>query len=92
MREDHRQKVIRVDGRRFNLDAYDPTTNTVYEFFGNYWHGNPDVFAADTANSTVGITHGELYARALDKIWTLEKAGYNVVHIWEHDWNTMTKV
>ena len=23
------------------VDGYDPATNTIYEFLGDYWHGNP---------------------------------------------------
>jgi hypothetical protein len=26
-----------------SLDGFDPRTNTIYEFYGDYWHGNPDI-------------------------------------------------
>jgi len=31
---------------RIRVDGFDPDTNTVYEFLGDYWHGNPEVFSS----------------------------------------------
>ena len=30
-----------------DIDAFDPKTNTVYEFNGDYWHGNPNTLQRD---------------------------------------------
>ncbi|MCK5019133.1 MAG: zinc-ribbon domain-containing protein, partial [Candidatus Peribacteraceae bacterium] len=29
---------------KIRVDGFDPATNTVYEFLGDYWHGNPEVY------------------------------------------------
>jgi hypothetical protein len=30
--------------KRKPVDGYDENTNTVYEYLGDYWHGNPEKF------------------------------------------------
>ena len=41
-----REHPIRLPNRRKPVlaDGYDPKTNTVYEFLGDYFHGNPAVY------------------------------------------------
>lgn len=83
------QKKININGKRFKLDAYDPATNTVYEFNGDYYHGNPDIFDSEDYNETCKKTFGELYQKTLDKEKLLISAGYNVITMWENDWNKL---
>lgn len=68
------------------VDGYDPDTNTVYLFHGDYWHGNPDVFAPDALNHRKGKTYGELYRVTMDEEQGLRDAGYTVVSVWEKDY------
>lgn len=82
-----REKVIHINGKRFNLDGLDPTTNTIFEFNGDFWHGNPDIFNPNDINKVCKKTFGELYRRTLEKKEILEKHGYKVISIWENDWN-----
>jgi hypothetical protein len=43
--KEYRQKcLIMKSGKRYEVDAFNPVTNTVYEFYGDYWHGNPNKF------------------------------------------------
>ncbi|HEC66276.1 MAG TPA: hypothetical protein ENI23_13385 [bacterium] len=70
---------------RVRVDAFDPQTNTVYEFLGDYWHGNPEIFSAEEINQVNKKTFGELYKETLKRLESLRNAGYNVVHIWEKD-------
>ena len=40
-----REKSIKLhNGKKCIVDGYDPITNTVYEFNGDFWHGNPQKF------------------------------------------------
>jgi len=52
-------KTIRVDG-------YDPQTNTVYEFYGDYWHGNPNKFNLNEVNKVNKKTFAELLKKPKD--------------------------
>jgi len=57
----------------------------VYEFFGDYWHGNPEIFSPRKKNSHNGKTFGELYEDTKTRISRLEEADYKVIYIWEND-------
>jgi len=70
----------------YKVDAFVPETNTVYEFFGDYWHGNPERFDRTQEHPVCGKTFGELYEEAKTRIIRLEEAGYKVVYIWENDY------
>lgn len=84
--KENRTKSLTMScGKRFEVDAYDPVTNTVYEFNGDYWHGNPARFAAEDFNERSKRTFGELHQKTLDKEALLRANGYNVISIWESD-------
>ncbi|HEC67148.1 MAG TPA: hypothetical protein ENI23_17865 [bacterium] len=83
MPKEDREYYIKKLGIR--VDAYVPETNTVYEFLGNYWHGNPEIFPAEEKNRVTKKTFGALHKKTLKRLESLRKAGYNVVHIWEND-------
>jgi hypothetical protein len=84
---DNRQKTLKIGDKRFLVDAYDPTTDTIYEFYGDYWHGNPEVYAPQKINAINKKTFEELYCKTIEKESTLKNAGYNVISIWESDFN-----
>ena len=68
------------------VDGFDPATNTVYEFHGDFWHGNPRRFAAEAINKKCKISYGELYQKTLAKEQAILASGYRLVVIWESDW------
>ena len=78
-----------IPGTRLKCDGFCHETNTCYEFLGDYWHGNPNVYAKDAVNKTTNITFGELYNKTLQRKHRLESLGYNYVEMWEHDWNKL---
>ena len=67
------------------VDGYDPETNTVYEFFGDFWHGNPDIYSPEKVNKVCKKTFGKLYEKTFRRLRLLEEVGYKVVFIWEKD-------
>jgi Zn finger protein HypA/HybF involved in hydrogenase expression len=74
-----------VPGTKFRADGYDAKTNTIYEFYGDYWHGNPQIHESDGYNELAEMTFGELYERTIDREAQLRSNGYNIVTIWECD-------
>ena len=80
-------REILLPDLKIRVDAFVPETNTVYEFFGDYWHGNPEIFSPGEKNSHNGKTFGELYNETKARISRLEWAGYKVTYIWENDFN-----
>ena len=84
--KEYRQiSLIMSSGKRYEVDAFDPINNTVYEFNGDYWHGNPAKFDGDTWNQRTSCTFGELYQKTLSKKQELILNNYNVISIWEND-------
>lgn len=81
-----RQYKMKINKRRFNVDGFNPETNTLYEFLGDFWHGNPDVFPPDKLNTANHKTFGELHKKTLTRLQLFKDSGYNIVYIWENDW------
>jgi predicted nucleic acid-binding Zn-ribbon protein len=84
----HRQvKLPFHSGRKYKVDGYDPSTNTVYEFWGDYFHGNPRTRGKDpeAMNKKLKKTFGQLYEETLQKIRDIEVSGYKLIYIWEDE-------
>jgi hypothetical protein len=75
-----------IPGTKLSVDGFNEKTNTIYEFQGDFWHGNPTIYDLNTINKKVNTTFQELYDKTIHKINTLQNMGYNVVYIWENDW------
>lgn len=65
------------------VDGYCEDTNTVYEYHGDYWHGNPLVFDHTQINPTVKTSYGDLYAKTMERDNKIRKLGYKLVVKWE---------
>jgi hypothetical protein len=72
---------------RLYVDGYDPNTNTVYLFHGDYWHGNPKTTNHTKYNKSTKCTFGLLFEKTMLSEETLRLAGYNVVTMWENDYD-----
>jgi len=75
----------------YNVDGYDPNTNTIYEFLGNYWHGNPKMFNFNDLNRHCKKTFGNLYNDTISKFNILKNNGYKVIYVWEQEWTLWNK-
>lgn len=72
------------------VDGYCEDTRTVYEFYGDVFHGNPQLFAAnDMCHPFTNITAGDLYQAVTRKQQRILDAGYKLVEMWEHDFDAM---
>lgn len=74
------------ENKNLIVDGYDPETNTVYQFHGDYWHGNPDVYDPNKIHGHRKETYGQLYekTKAIDS--EIQEYGYNLVIMWESDY------
>lgn len=79
----HRNVIFYIDGKRYYVDGHIPGSNIIYEFLGNYWHGNPSMYNAKNINGINKHTFGELFIKTVEKIKAFRKAGYKVISIWE---------
>lgn len=89
----HVKRVTRIpiNGTMRNVDAFDPLTNTVYEYWGSWWHGNPREFDQNEIHPKCGVTYGELYRRTEEKRQQIFADGYNLIEIWEDEYDELVK-
>lgn len=89
--EENRNKKIVVNERCFYPDGYDPINNIVYEFNGDYWHGNLDIYKPNDINKLNKKTFLDLNKEMLEKKDYLEQNGLKVISIWESEWLKIKK-
>jgi len=67
---------------RISVDGYCAETNTIYEFFGCYWHGCTCKPFRDVI-TTNGYTLAPRYERTMARLEQITRAGYQVKVQWE---------
>ncbi|XP_074619749.1 uncharacterized protein LOC141878657 [Acropora palmata] len=88
-RGEHR---VRTSCHKYEVDGFDKVTKTVYEFHGCYIHGCPRCHKGETRNKSrlhPDRTLGELFEETEAKETNLRAFGYNVVTMWECDWERL---
>lgn len=70
---------------RKRVDGFDPSTNTVYEFYGDYFHGNPKIYDQEE-ETFFSKTFGNLYQKTIDRENLIKSLGYHLISIWENDY------
>jgi len=69
----------------FFVDGFDPSTNIVYEFLGDFWHGNLSIYNPENINPKNKKSFGELWETTLLRFEYLRKQGYKIIYIWHSD-------
>jgi hypothetical protein len=78
---------FKIKNTNFLADGFCKETNTIYEFHGDYWHGNPNIYNMLDINQVSKKTFGELYQKTLEREQLIRDMGFNLVVMWESDWN-----
>lgn len=83
------QKKLKIsDTKYFIVDAFDPLTNTIYEYFGDFWHGNLTKYSPDHINPICKKTFKQLNEETHFKLDSLKSLGFNIIYIWESDFKS----
>jgi hypothetical protein len=80
-----------IPNTRYKADGYCKETNTIYEFHGDYWHGNPNIYDSTFINEVTGKSMGELYQKTIERENLIKSLGYNLIVLWESDYHTNYK-
>lgn len=67
------------------VDGYDPVSNTIYEYLGDFWHGNLSIYNSNDINPRNKKTFGELWELTKLRFDFLISKGYKVIYIWHSD-------
>ncbi|MGI0076624.1 MAG: DUF7487 domain-containing protein [Nitrosopumilaceae archaeon] len=84
----HAQNIgeYRILNTRYSVDGYCKETNTIYEFHGDMFHGNPKIFKShELCNPFSDLTAGELYQKTIQRENKIKELGYNLDVMWEND-------
>lgn len=84
-------RQYRIPTTRFQVDGFDSSNSMIYEFLGDYWHGNPKIYARSTNILNSKLTCGVAYDRTFERFDKLKRMGYIVRFIWESDWKCWSK-
>lgn len=84
---EHRQVQISVNSFSFHVDGL--VDNTIYEFYGSYWHGDPRFNKKNHVinKKNPAVTAEIIFQKTLDRQKLLIAAGYELKFVWELDWD-----
>ncbi len=84
---------FKIPGTIYRVDGYCAETNTIYEFHGDVFHGNPKLFESNDNCHPFDktITAGELYQATIERENKIKSLGYNLVVMWESDWKPVKR-
>ena len=77
------EKVLTIGDKTYKVDGFCEETNTVYEFYGCFWHGCPSCYKPNIINSKSQRDMGTLNDQTIGKRDTIKNAGYNHVSTYE---------
>ncbi len=82
-----------IQDTKWKADGYDPITKTIYEFYGNAFHGNPTIYNKDDKCHPYDktLSAGFLYNRTVEREKLIKEMGYNIITIWEDVWDAQIK-
>lgn len=74
----------------YAFNGYNKETNTVYEFYTNTGHGNPNICDLNKIDLRTGKTYEELYNDTIKRDLIIRQH-FNVVSIWEDEYDKLAK-
>ncbi|ARF12613.1 hypothetical protein Klosneuvirus_9_15 [Klosneuvirus KNV1] len=80
-----------IPNTNYKVDGFCKETNTIYEFMGDYFHGNPALYNPMKPNPTNKKLFGELYLNTFKKELLIMNLDYNYVSIWETEYDKIVK-
>ena len=85
------ERKVKINNKLYKFDGYCEETNTIFEFYGDFFHGNPKIYDKDEFNPLNKKQFGELYNETINRENIFKSNGYNLVTIWESDFYKQNK-
>lgn len=70
-----------------SADIFIPEKNLIVEFYGDYWHCNPEKYDNKYFHKAIHRTAEEIWERDKERELKIRDCGYNFAYIWESDFN-----
>lgn len=82
----------KIPGTKYKADGYCNQTNTIYEFYGDKWHGNLNVFDCNQkCHPFSSKTAKQLNDKTIKREQEIKALGYNLISIWEQEFDKYHK-
>jgi G:T-mismatch repair DNA endonuclease (very short patch repair protein) len=89
------EKSITNIQRNYELETGDVVDiidgDKVIEVYGDFWHCHPDMFEEDERHPVLEERASKVREKDHQRKNRIEEAGYDIIVIWENDWNEHTK-
>ena len=82
--KENRNYWLLHNGKSYIVDGIDLEKKIIYEFYGDYWHGNPKFYNPEDTNCFTKKTFGELYSKTIQRENELKYLGYTLITKWEN--------
>jgi hypothetical protein len=80
-----------IEKTRWKADGYCAETNTIFEYHGSFWHGDPVLYKSEMMNPVLKKTMGDVYNNTIIREQKIKELGYNLVVMWESEWLKINK-
>ena len=77
------EKELNIGNKTYKVGRFCEKNNTVYEFYGCFWHGCPNCYKPNIINSKNQKDMGTLNDQTIEKRDTIKNADYNHVSTYE---------
>lgn len=85
------EKKVKINGKLIKFDGYCEKTNTVYEYHGSVFHGNPKYYKPEDISPISKKKYGELYKQTIEREKLIRENGYNLIVIWDDEYKELKK-
>jgi len=86
--------LLNIKTRQQNIGGYivdGIKENIIYEFLGDFWHGNLSKYNSKEKNEILDKTFKILNNNTIKRFKNLINMGYEIKYIWESDWKNFIK-
>jgi len=74
----------------YKADGYCEANNTIYEFYGDIWHGNLELYNEnEQCHPFSNESAGSLYMKTMQREQIIKDLGYNLITIWENEFKCL---
>lgn len=77
-----------IEDLNISVDIYIPSKNLIIEFFGDYWHCNPNKYDSTYYHSQIHKHAYEVWNHDKARMENIEHLGFKTMIIWECDFRT----
>ena len=75
----------KIPSTNYRVDGYCKANNTIYEFYGDCWHGNLEIYNEnEQCHPFTKESAGSLYIKTMNREQELINLDYNLITIWEN--------